>query len=169
MRACLSFKLPSTATATLSCRSYATRLPQKPPMRHPDPLLNNPNATTSSLPGDLTFIHRPPPTSPSPLSLTTDPASPLLKAASTSSQATKLPPPLRAPSNQQPQMSDEDIVEMKRLRASNPTFYTRKRLSEQFNCTPSFVGLMARLSTSDHRAVQQKLEQTHEDVRAQWG
>ncbi|KAJ2978638.1 hypothetical protein NUW54_g11257 [Trametes sanguinea] len=67
----LSLRLPFS-------RSYATRLPERPPYRAPDPLRNNPHATYQELADkNLTFIHRPPPTAPSPLSYTTSPASPL--------------------------------------------------------------------------------------------
>lgn len=136
-------------------------------MRHPDPL-NAHTATTSSLPDDLTFFHRPPPSAPSALSLTTNPASPLLRPTSSAQDAT-LPPPLKEPQPGKPRLSDENIAEMQRLRALNPSYYTRKRLAEQFDCSPAFVGLVARLSTSDHRTVQRKLEKAHADVRAQWG
>ena len=66
-------------------------------------------------------------------------------------------------------MSDADIAEMQRLRASNPAYYTRKRLAEKFNCSPSFPGLVARLPRAEHRAALKKVEAEHADVRAQWG
>ncbi|PBK82192.1 hypothetical protein ARMGADRAFT_1019779 [Armillaria gallica] len=63
-------------------RSYATRYPrpktgtsERPPYRTPDPLVNNPSTAVTTLPDEeLTFIHRPPPTSPAPFILTTSPA-----------------------------------------------------------------------------------------------
>src|SRR5258705_2524283 len=54
---------------------------EKPPYRAPDPLVNNPKATVTKLGGEeeLTFIHRPPASAPSPYSLSIAPASPLLR------------------------------------------------------------------------------------------
>ncbi|THH06803.1 hypothetical protein EW146_g9499 [Bondarzewia mesenterica] len=152
-----------------SCRAYSTRLPEKPRMRQPDPLLGNPKATTTSLPDDLTFIHRPPPSAPTPLSYTTNPTSPLLRPAAPSSADTSLPPLLRKSAEPKPRMSDEDLAEMRRLRALNPAYYTRSRLAERFNCTATFVGYMAKLSTGAHRTASQKLDLQHEKARSKWG
>jgi len=66
-------------------------------------------------------------------------------------------------------MSDEDLAELQRLRSSNPTYYTRKRLANQFNCTQSFVGRMAPLSTQDHRIALAKRDEEHAKIRSQWG
>lgn len=163
MKTRLPFRLPS-------CRSYSTRLPEKPRMRHPDPLANNPHATTTTLPGDLTFIHRPPPSAPTPLSYITNPASPLLKPPSPSPSAdASLPPLLHKAAEPKPRMSDKDLTEMRRLRAINPAYYTRKRLAERFNCTETFVGYMAKLSTGAHRVALQKREREHESARSKWG
>lgn len=54
---------------------------ERPPYRAPDPLVNNPKATVTKLGGEeeLTFIHRPPASAPSPYSLSVAPASPLLR------------------------------------------------------------------------------------------
>ncbi|KAH0831916.1 hypothetical protein J3R83DRAFT_12799 [Lanmaoa asiatica] len=85
---------PRFAPSLSRCRTYATRRPEKPPARFPDPLRNNPNAVVTPLEGDkLTFIHRPPPSAPSPHSTTLDPASPLLRPAATTGGP--LPPLLR--------------------------------------------------------------------------
>ena len=152
------------------CRRYAStnRIPAKPSMRHPDPLVNSSNATATMLSDDLTFIHRPPPSAPTPLSYTTNPASPLLKPVS-SNASSPLPPLLRTPAEEKPRMSDEDLAELRRLRSSNPTYYTRKRLANQFHCTQSFIGRMAPLSTQDHRIALAKRDEEHAKIRSQWG
>ncbi|KAH9999625.1 mitochondrial ribosomal protein subunit L20-domain-containing protein [Russula compacta] len=152
-------------------RGYATRLPQKPPMRHPDPLLNNPNAVSTSLPEDLTFIHRPPPSAPTPLSYTVNPSSPLLRSAEspTPSTGVALPPPLEKPTPAYPRLSDDKITEMRRLRMENPARYTCRKLADTFGCSPSFVSYVAPLKPSQQRAALARREREHEKARARWG
>ena len=96
-------------------RFYATG-PERPPMRRPDPRLNNPDATTTQLPDDLTFIHRPPPSLPSAYSYTTNPASPLHRPPTDAPEDTPLPPALRDIRLPKTRLTDEQIQEMRRLR-----------------------------------------------------
>ncbi|KAH9060500.1 mitochondrial ribosomal protein subunit L20-domain-containing protein [Lactarius vividus] len=154
----------------LLIRGYATRLPQKPPMRHPDPLLNNPNAVTTSLPEDLTFIHRSPPSASTPFSYTSNPTSPLLLAESPPAAASfSLPPRVLRPKSPPNQLSEEQIKEMRRLRAEDPTRYTRSKLSKMFGCSIAFVGFMAPLDLPRHKEALERLNQIHEKMRALWG
>jgi hypothetical protein len=151
-------------------RGYATRLPQRPPMRHPDPLSNNPNAVSTSLSEDLTFIHRPPPSFPTPHSYTVNPSSPLLQTeAHTSSPASALPPPLKNATSAHPRVPEEKISEIRRLRMENPALYTCSRLASTFGCSPSFVSYIAPLSTSQQRTALAKRDREHEKARARWG
>jgi len=151
-------------------RGYATRLPQKPPMRHPDPLLNRPNAVSTSLPEDLTFIHRPPPSAPTPLSYTVNPSSPLLRTEQPiPATDVALPPPLEKPKLTHPRLPNDEIMEMRRLRTKNPALYTCKRLADTFGCSPSFVSLVAPLSPTQQRGALAKRERGHERARARWG
>src|SRR6267154_2346048 len=151
-------------------RGYATRLPQRPPMRHPDPLSNNPKAISTSLPEDLTFIHRPPPSPPTPHSYTVNPSSPLLQTETqTSSPASALPPPLKNATLAHPRMPEEKISEMRRLRMENPASYTRNWLAKTFGCSPSFVSYVAPLSPSQQRAALATRDREHEKSRARWG
>ena len=151
-------------------RGYATRLPQRPPMRHPDPLSNNPNAVSTSLSEDLTFIHRPPPSVPTPHSYTVNPSSPLLQMEThTLSPASALPPPLKNATSAHARLPEEKISEIRRLRMENPAFYTCSRLASTFGCSPSFVSHVAPLSTPQQRAVLAKRDQDHEKARARWG
>ena len=151
-------------------RGYATRLPQRPPMRHPDPLSNNPNAVSTTLSEDLTFIHRPPPTPPTPHSYTVNPSSPLLQTGThTSSPASALPPPLKNATSVHPRLTEEKISEIRRLRMENPAFYTRSWLANNFGCSPSFVSYVAPLSPSQQRAALAKRNREHEKARTRWG
>ncbi|KAH9948837.1 mitochondrial ribosomal protein subunit L20-domain-containing protein [Amylocystis lapponica] len=148
-------------------RSYATRLPERPPYRAPDPLINNPHATYQALPEDLTFIHRPPPTAPSPESYTTAPASPLLRPAGPAADA--LPPTLRTETPSPPRASDQVLQQIRKLRLEDPEKWTRTRLSKEFGCTPGFVGRVASLKVADRKKVLRKRDQEHAQARAQWG
>jgi len=151
-------------------RGYATRLPQRPPMRHPDPLSNNPNAVSTSLSEDLTFIHRPPPTPPTPHSYTVNPSSSLLQAETQASPPdSALPPPLKNATLAHPRLSEEKISEIRRLRMENPALYTRSRLANTFGCSPSFVSYIAPLSPSQQRAALEKRDREHEEARARRG
>ncbi|KAH9160660.1 mitochondrial ribosomal protein subunit L20-domain-containing protein [Lactarius sanguifluus] len=162
MKSCL--RLP------LLTRGYATRLPQKPPMRHPDPLLKNPNTVTTSLPEDLTFIHRSPPSASTPFSYTINPTSPLLLAESpAAATSSSLPPPLARPKLERPRLSDDKITEMQRLRVQDPKRYTRTRLAEMFGCSSALVSYVAPLARSEKKAALKKREQMHEKARARWG
>jgi len=151
-------------------RSYATRLPQKPPIRIRDPLSSKPNAVSTSLPEHLTFIHRPPPSVPTPLSYTISPSSPLLRSEPpTSSAGSDLPPPLEKPASAHPRLPEDEIEEIRRLRMKNPSVYTRKMLADRFGCSPSFVSYVAPLTPSQQRAALAKRDREHEKARARWG
>ncbi|KZT64957.1 hypothetical protein DAEQUDRAFT_677728 [Daedalea quercina L-15889] len=160
--------------ACSSVRTYATRIPERPPYRAPDPLVNNPNATYTKLEDDLTFIHRPPPTAPSPWSYTTNPASPLLQSAPTPA-GEALPPPTRpgqgaeAEAEAWPRMSDEDLAKMRALRAEDPVRYSRSRLSKMFNCSPNFVAIMAPTKMRERKKILRQRDAEHEEARSKWG
>lgn len=137
-------------------RTYASKYPrpkpgsaERPPYRAPDPLVNNPKAAVTSLPDeDLTFIHRPPPTAPSPFSFTTNPVSPLLRPPPPK-EVVALPPLFRQHDKESlPRVSDKDMARIRHLRWKNPAKYTPRVLARQFNCTPSFVTAIAALKKS---------------------
>ena len=160
-------------------RHYATKYPrprpgtsERPPMHRPDPLENNPKAVVTELPEEnLTFIHRPPPTAPSPYSLTTAPASPLLWPRPTPTDAVPLPPVSR-PSlykSQQPErLSDEDVEKIRQLRRSDPETYSRQKLAKMFGCTQTFVGAVAALKKSQRKKLIRKEEEQFERQRGAW-
>ena len=166
----MSSTIKSWSRIPLLVRGYATRLPQKPPMRHPDPLLNNPNTVTTLLSEDLTFIHRPPPSAPTPHSYTVNPTSPLLLAESPPpATCTSLPPPLARPRLERPRLSDDKITEIQRLRVQDPKRYTRTKLAEMFGCSPAFVSYVAPLAPSEQKAALARRERAHEKSRTRWG
>jgi hypothetical protein len=162
--------MKSWSRIPLLVRGYATRLPEKPPMRHPDPLSNNPNTVTTSLSEDLTFIHRPPPSASTPHSYTVNPTSPLLLAESPApATGSSLPPPLARPRLERPRLSDDKITEIQRLRVQDPKRYTRSRLAEMFGCSPTFVSYVAPLAPSEQKAALARRERVHEKSRTRWG
>jgi len=195
--------LPRLAFRPTLFRSAPKYLRPKPgtaersPYRAPDPLVNNPKATVTKLGGEeqLTFIHRPPASAPSPYSLSVAPASPLLRprpmsvgggattkkggrqplpqpqSPSTTSSSSLLPPVIRSHGEQKeesPRMSDEDLVRLKSLRRSDPVLYTRGKLAGMFKCSPTFVGMVAPLKKSQCRAMHKELERVHEKARERW-
>ncbi|OBZ68684.1 hypothetical protein A0H81_11173 [Grifola frondosa] len=149
-------------------RSYATRLPEKPPYRAPDPLQNNPHAVYQELPEKLTFIHRPPPTAPTPFSYTTSPASPLLRG-SPAPAAAALPPTLRTDKPEKPRVSDEDLALIRKLRVEDPFMWTRGALAKRFNCTPWFIGQVTSMKRADRKKALALRAQEHEHFRERWG
>ena len=151
-------------------RRYASRLPTRPPPRVLDPLLNNPRAAYQELPGDLTFIRRPPPSAASPESFTTAPSSPLVTGDVRENDPTKLPPVVsekKAPA--QGRMSDEDIARMRELRAKDPVQWTAGRLAKEFGCSPWFVGQITSLKGPERRKALEERDREHATNREKWG
>ncbi|KAK7048267.1 60s ribosomal protein l20 [Favolaschia claudopus] len=170
--------LPFTASAFT--RSYATKLnkyprpkpgtAERPAYHAPDPLNNNPQAVVTALPeNDLTFIHRPPPTAPSPHSLTTNPVSPLLRP-SKSKEGVSLPPPSRPRFAREPlpRASPQTMSEIKRLRALDPGRYTCSVLAKKFSVTRGFVQSIAALKKSQRRAKRREQEAVADKARGEW-
>lgn len=161
---------PLPLRSLTSIRTYATRLPERPPYRAPDPLVNNPHATYESLPDDLTFIHRPPPSAPTPESYTTLPASPLLRPVANASSEARLPPELFPHKKTAPEwMSQENIEKMKKLRAEDPVKWTAGKLAKEFGCTQSFARIVARLPKQAKREALARREAEHSTHREKWG
>ena len=170
----LSKRIVSTFSFT---RSYATRYPrpkpgtaERPAYHASDPLINNPNATVTPLKDeDVIFIHRPPPTAPSPFSLSTAPASPLLRPNPSPIRG-PLPPFIRpsADKAEPPRVSDEVVAKIRRLRRSNPAKYSRGKLAKTFGCTESFVAGIAALKKSQRTALIRTRDQKHAEAREKW-
>ncbi|KAJ6584833.1 mitochondrial ribosomal protein subunit L20-domain-containing protein [Mycena capillaripes] len=166
--------------ASTFSRGYATKLAkwprpkpgtaERPAYHAPDPLVNNPQAVVTTLPEeDLTFIHRPPPTAPSPYSLTTNPVSPLLRPRQPQAK-NPLPPPSRPKFAKQPlpRASAETMAEIRRLRALDPVRYTCGVLARKFQVTRGFVQAIAALKKSQRRAKRHAQEAVAEQAREKW-
>ncbi|RDB17882.1 hypothetical protein Hypma_000867 [Hypsizygus marmoreus] len=155
-------------------RSYATRgkrpkpgTSEKPAYHAPDPLVNNPHAVVTSLQDEnLTFIHRPPPSAPSPFSLSTAPTSPLLRPA-TPITNDPLPPFVRPSADKVPlpRASDTVVAQIRGLRRSNPTKYSRGKLAKMFGVTQNFVGTIAALKSPARMALIRTRNAEHETAR----
>lgn len=158
---------PPAALRPFLTRSYASRLPQRPPHRAPDPLID-PKVVHQSVTDDLTFIHRPPPSAPSPISYTSAPISPLLQPKAQDATSGPLPP--RLSNKPEPErMSDEDIEEMRRLRKEDPDTWTAASLARKFGCTQTFVMTKAPLKMSERKKRVRARDAEHEKMRSQWG
>ncbi|KZT27391.1 hypothetical protein NEOLEDRAFT_138775 [Neolentinus lepideus HHB14362 ss-1] len=158
-------------------RHYATRVTlrkpmpaERPPQKYPDPLSKSPNAVNTPLEGNLTFIHRPPPSSPSPFSYTTSPISPLLRPP-TGHSPQGVPPYIRpsAKKDPPPRMSDANLAELKRLRLEDPKKWTRAELARKFNCTTQFVGMVTKVPNALRKEIKREKAQMDEEARTKWG
>ncbi|KAJ3789161.1 mitochondrial ribosomal protein subunit L20-domain-containing protein [Lentinula aff. detonsa] len=157
-------------------RAYAPKWPrpkpgtsERPPYRPSDPLNNNPSATVTALPDEnLTFIHRPPPTAPSPISYTTNPVSPLLRPPSSPSS---ILPPLLRPSVDKSvpiRLTAVQVAEIRRLRSLDPVKWTRGRLAKKFDCTQQFVALVAATKKTTRTKLIRRRDEEHEANRGKW-
>jgi len=172
---------PATSFGFTAVRAYGTRThigprthkAHKPPPKILDPLTNNPNAGIQHLEDDnLTFIHRPPPTAPTPFSTTLAPASPLLRPPPSESTSHGRLPPLLRPSayvKEPPRVTSQQLAEIRRLRRLDPEKYTRGQLATMFNCTAHFVSLVAALRPSKRKQLTRKRDEEHEGIRQKWG
>ncbi|KAF8908941.1 hypothetical protein CPB84DRAFT_1766412 [Gymnopilus junonius] len=125
---------------------------ERPAYHAKDPLIDNPKAVVTKLEDEhLTFIHRPPPTAPSPFSLTTAPASPLLRPPTTPYDG-PLPPLSRSGPSSRP-------LALK---------YSRGRLARMFKCTQTFVGLVAPLKKALRKTLLKDRDAKHELARQKW-
>ncbi|TFK40620.1 mitochondrial ribosomal protein subunit L20-domain-containing protein [Crucibulum laeve] len=165
------------ASSPALTRSYASKYPrprpgtsERPAYHAPDPLVNNPKAAVTPLKDndiELTFIHRPPPTAPSPFSLTTAPISPLLNPAPSPIQGA-LPPLVSRDKPQPERVSEETIVKIRQLRFSDPKTYSCTKLAKMFDCTTRFISLVAANKKSQRKALWKIREEGHAAARAKW-
>ncbi|CAE6404486.1 unnamed protein product [Rhizoctonia solani] len=136
--------------------------------RPKDPVLNSPNANAQQITSDVTFIHNPPSSIPTPHSLTTAPISPLLSKPTSSGGTGYLPPELHPkPEVERPKLTQDQIEEIRRLRLSDPKNNSCQILAQQFNCTPLFVSMVAPLPKQKREELEK--EQREAQKRDQWG
>ncbi|OCH90890.1 hypothetical protein OBBRIDRAFT_887331 [Obba rivulosa] len=167
MRPPLPFQLPRSLPKVTATRSYATRLPQRPPYRAPDPFESTPDAARQELTEDVTFIHHPPPSAPTPFSYTTAPSSPLLREASPA--AARLPPPMRAGKPEPPRVDRETLLKIRELRRVDPDKWTRNAVAKAFNVTTGFVFRTAALRPRDRKKKLEVRDAEHDSFRSRWG
>ncbi|TFK52264.1 hypothetical protein OE88DRAFT_1657420 [Heliocybe sulcata] len=143
---------------------------ERPPSKYSDPLSTSSNAVDTQLESNLTFIHRPPPSQPSPFSYTTNPVSPLLRSPSEYSPE-GVPPYIRPSAEKQPhpRMSDEDLAELKKLRLQNPRKWTRSELARKFNCSAQFVGMVTKVPNVLRKEIRREKAAKDEEARMKWG
>lgn len=174
-RACfptmIYYQLRVRSTARVSVRNYATRRPERPARKIKDVLDNAINANRVQVQDNsqkFTFIHRSPPSAPTPFSLTTAPASPLLKPATITAQP--LPPQIpQKITVQHRTLSESEIDSVRQLRSQDPLTYTASKLAAQFGCSSKFIALVAPLSKEVKRQKLRIRDEEHQDIRSKWG
>jgi hypothetical protein len=140
----------------------------KPPVKRPDPLRDVPAQKLDG--GNLTFYHRPPPSSPSPYSLSSAPASPLLRPPSSAVNLQpapisdpSAPPALRPlPEPKKHHITESQAVEMRQLRAEG---WSRLAVARKFKCSPVLVSIVAPATKEKYNHHWEKMEK----VREGWG
>ncbi|XP_014552957.1 hypothetical protein COCVIDRAFT_108901 [Bipolaris victoriae FI3] len=75
-----------------------------------------------------------------------------------------LPPPVRQPYDKQYHLSEQQVAEIRQLRAEDPDTWTRVKLADKFGCSQFFVGLVAK-----NEAKAERVAREHEGMRAKWG
>jgi hypothetical protein len=170
-------KLKPASVNWTSVRAYGTRrgervprprLPERPWPRVNDPLAQSPNATTTEAAPDVTLITRRPPTAPSPLSLTTAPASALLRPPTPRSQSGPLPPTTRDTTLPDP-ASQRTIQRIRELRTQDPARFTRSVLARMYGVTQAFVGMVAPSKKTYRKEAIRQRDEAHETIREKWG
>ena len=77
-----------------------------------------------------------------------------------------LPPLLRPTYQKKYHLKEEDLVEMRKLRDSDPRKWSRLRLAEKFQCSQFFVGLACQ---SHGTGPQDDWARKMEQVKRRWG
>ncbi|CAE6398272.1 hypothetical protein ACGC1H_004370 [Rhizoctonia solani] len=155
----------SLARPLCTIRNYAVSRSNPRPK---DPVLKSPNANVQQIAPDVTFIHNPPSSIPTPHSLTTAPISPLLSKPTRSDGTGYLPPELHPkPEVERPKLTQDQIAEIRRLRLSDPKNNSCQALAEMFNCTPIFVSMVAPLPKQKREELEK--DQREAQKKEQWG
>ena len=142
---------------------------ERPAYRPPDPLVNNPKATVTTLEDEnLTFIvHH----LLQPLRIHLRPilVPPLLRPMPTLVDGPL--PPFSRPGLHKPgpeRASDETIAKIRELREKEPDKYSRGQLAKMFNVTRAFVSTVAPLKVTKRKEIQEQVEKEHEVARLKW-
>lgn len=78
--------------------------------------------------------------------------------------STMLPTPVRNPYEKTYHVTEEEVEQIRQLRAQDPDKWTRVKLAEKFGCSQFFVGMVAKAPKKA-----QRVEAEHEAMRRRWG
>jgi hypothetical protein len=76
-----------------------------------------------------------------------------------------LPPPLKPVLEKKYHVTEEQIEEIRRLRAQDPRKWTRYSLAEKFHCSPFFIGLVSRAPLE----IRDDQRRALEEIKKRWG
>ena len=76
-----------------------------------------------------------------------------------------LPPPLRKPSERKYHLKPEDFEEIRRLRAEDPFKWNRISLAKRFDCSQSFIGMVAQASKERIESERARIDK----IKQRWG
>jgi len=81
--------------------------------------------------------------------------------------SSSLPPPVikLKPGYQRHHLSEEDVAEMRRLRATDPENWTRIKLAKKYNCSSLFVRMCCEATKEEIEATKARMEA----MKARWG
>ncbi|KAK9367335.1 mitochondrial ribosomal protein subunit L20-domain-containing protein [Lipomyces kononenkoae] len=153
---------------TSSSSTKVTRLKDPKKYHVPYPTKYNPissaNKAVPILPPGLSY--NPPPSSPSPFE-TPDIFLPTSerRLVSTAAALPVLPPALRETKKKAYHLTQEQIEEMKTLRATQPYKWTRKSLAKKYGCSQFFAGMVAEAPESRKLDMQRRLAV----IKSRWG
>ncbi|QRV85980.1 ribosomal protein subunit L20 [Ceratobasidium sp. AG-Ba] len=150
-------------SAATAVRTYAVARPNPRPK---DPVLTSPNAKVQQIAPDVTFIHNPPASVPTPYSLTTAPTSPLLVKRSSQTEPVPLAPELHpAKRTGGPKLTQAQIEEIRQLRHADPKTNSCQALARRFGCSPLFVSMAAPLKKEER----EELAKDKKALQESWG
>lgn len=99
------------------------------------------------------------------LTLPTSVASTAGTTATTSTTLDALPPPISPPYKKKYHLTQADVEEVRRLRASDPWFWSQHKLAAKFDCSKFFISRISSAPEEKKEVQRQVLEA----VKARWG
>ena len=122
-------RLSNFIPRSIIIRSYSARKPKR------QTKLSAPIVSTQKLDDGSTFTTRQP--------------------TSVAAAVESLPPPIRPIKEKKYHLTEVEVAEIRRLRAEDPNYWTRKKLADKFECSQYFVGFVAPLP---QEAIQEMIE-----------
>lgn len=158
--ACSNARHQSTYRRTrkaLRVKPHASFLPSAPTERADHIIFNPPSSAPSVYHTPAKFL----PAS-DPRSRTQSAGSPTSHPSATTSATL---PPVRTPYEKKYHLTAAEVEEMRSLRTSDPTTWTRLRLAEKFECSPFFVSLCCSAPKEVHEQQAKDLA----EIKKRWG